>query len=58
MCKFPSKITKVILGEQIFVIISCQRVRLVFVAYGNLVWSLLLTVEFGLVFFAYGGKSV
>ena len=62
--QIPSKITKNNSQGIIFVIISCQRVslfylRLVFVAYGQLAWSLFyLRVTFGLVFFAYGGKLV
>ena len=32
--------------------------RLVFVAYGQLAWSFLLTVEIRFGLFAYGGKSV
>ena len=49
--------------------VSLFCLRLVFVAYGQLAWSFLLTVEIwfglfclrwkiGLVFFTYGGKSV
>ena len=46
------------MSRSFYLQLGLLHLRLVFVAYGNLAWSFLLGVKFGLVLFVYDGKSV